>query len=114
MRPSCLHGAIARAATMRGFEGDAYGKLRHEAHSSEDYDVARDQNDGLGAADPMPRDDMLGGRELGDEQADNADDPKIVDYPEHSEDITEQIEEGRVARGFTFPVRAPWRSTSNR
>jgi hypothetical protein len=55
------------------------------------------QGDGLGESQPEPREDALGEKTFGDDKADNAGDPKIVDYPENSEDITDDIEAGQPA-----------------
>jgi hypothetical protein len=54
-------------------------------------DPTETTDDTMGTANPEPREDQLGEATFGDDKADNAGDPKIVDYPENSEDITEDI-----------------------
>jgi len=49
------------------------------------------QDDGLGRALPQPNDEILGEKTFGDDKAENAGDPKIVDYPENAEDISDDI-----------------------
>jgi hypothetical protein len=57
------------------------------------------RDDGQGEAQPEPNEDILGEKTFGDEKAENSGDPKIVDYPENSEDISEDISDAEQSAG---------------
>jgi hypothetical protein len=57
------------------------------------------QDDGLGEVQPETNDDILGEKTFGDDKAENSGDPKIVDYPDNSQDITEDISSAEQSAG---------------
>ena len=48
---------------------------------------------------PETNDDILGEKTFGDDKAENSGDPKIVDYPDNSQDITEDISSAEQSAG---------------
>jgi hypothetical protein len=57
------------------------------------------RDDGQGEAEPESHEDILGEKTFGDDKAENFGDPKIVDYPENSEDISEDISDPEKSAG---------------